>query len=167
MDITLYTDPSGPITLRDTTGHTMLYAPGAWRHGEWHATNLTTLPTAVRDVADELWTPALVAAYRAASEPPVPTTEDLVEAFRAAIQSHVDTVATSRRYDSAVSLASYVASNNPAWAAEAQAFVAWRDAVWVYAYAEIDKVLNGQRDQPGIAEFIGELPAMVWPGEGA
>ncbi len=90
----------------------------------------------------------------------------LVEAFRAAIQSHVDTVATSRRYDSAVSLASYVASNNPVWAAEAQAFVAWRDAVWVYAYAEMDKVLNGQRDQPEIGEFIAELPAMVWPEEG-
>lgn len=87
----------------------------------------------------------------------------LIEAFRTAIQSHVDTVATSRRYDSAVSLASYVASNNLAWAAEAQAFVSWRDAVWVHAYAEMDKVLNGQRDQPGIAEFIGELPAMVWP----
>ena len=87
----------------------------------------------------------------------------LVEAFRAAIQSHVDTVATSRRYDSAVSLASYVASGNPAWAAEAQAFVTWRDAVWAYAYTELDKVLDGLRRQPGIGEFIAELPVIEWP----
>ncbi len=90
MDITLYTDPSGPITLRDTTGHTMLYAPGAWRHGEWHATNLTTLPTAVRDVADELWTPALVAAYRAASEPPVPSRDDQLAAINAERQRRIE-----------------------------------------------------------------------------
>lgn len=161
MDI--YTNPTGPITLRDAGGHTTLYAPGEWRQGVWEASAVASLPEAVRVAAEEHWTAARVAAYRAASKPPVPTTEDMVEAFRTAIQSHVDTVATSRRYDSAVSLASYVASNNPAWAAEAQAFVSWRDAVWVYAYAEMDKVLNGQRDQPGIAEFIGELPAMVWP----
>ncbi|MCG8271571.1 hypothetical protein MIC97_08655 [Aquamicrobium sp. NLF2-7] len=91
---------------------------------------------------------------------------ELVEQFRVEIKCHVDAVAISRRYDSAVSLASYVASNNPAWAAEAQAFVAWRDAVWAYAYTEMDKVLDGQRGQPGIAEFIGELPAIEWPEEG-
>jgi len=164
MDI--FKDPSGPITLRDATLHTTLYAPGEWRQGVWEATALASLPEAVRVAAEEHWTAARVAAYRAASKPPVPTTEDMVEAFRAAIQSHVDTVATSRRYDSAVSLASYVASNNPVWAAEAQAFVVWRDAVWVYAYAELDKVLNGQRLQPGVGEFISELPAIEWPEEG-
>lgn len=31
---------------------------------------------------------------------------------------------------------------------------------------EMDKVLDGQRGQPGIAEFIGELPAIEWPEEG-
>ena len=88
---------------------------------------------------------------------------ELVEQFRAEIQCHVDAMAISRRYDSAVSLASYIASGNPAWAAEAQAFVTWRDAVWAYAYAELDKVLDGQRDQPEVGEFISELPAMMWP----
>lgn len=88
---------------------------------------------------------------------------ELVEQFRVEIQCHVDAVAISRRYDSAVSLASYVASGNPVWAAEAQAFVAWRDAVWAYAYTELDKVLDGLRRQPGIGEFIAELPVIEWP----
>lgn len=90
----------------------------------------------------------------------------LMEQFRSAIQSHVDATAASRRYDNGVSLASYVASSNPEWAAEAQAFVAWRDAVWAYAYGELDKVLAGEREQPGVEDFIAELPVIGWADEG-
>lgn len=86
-----------------------------------------------------------------------------VEAFRLAIQAHVDAQAQGRRYDNGNSLASYVASTNPEWAAEAQAFVAWRDAVWFYAYTELDAVMAGEREQPTIEDFIGELPEIVWP----
>lgn len=89
-----------------------------------------------------------------------------VEAFRSAIQSHVDETARSRNYDHGNALASYVASTNAIWQAEAQAFVGWRDAVWLHAYAELDKALAGERDVPEIEAFIGELPAMAWPEEG-
>lgn len=88
----------------------------------------------------------------------------LVETFRAAIQSHVDETARSRNYDGGNSLASYVASTNSGWAAEAQAFVAWRDAVWLYAYAELDKVQTGAREVPAVEAFIGELPQIEWAG---
>lgn len=43
------------------------------------------------------------------------------------------------------------------------AFVAWRDAVWTYAYAELDKVLAAEREQPSVEAFIGELPVIAWP----
>lgn len=95
-------------------------------------------------------------------EPESPTLED----YRAAIRAHVDATAQARDYDNAVSCASYVNSTNPQWAAEAQAFVAWRDAVWAYVFAELAKVENGQRPQPAIEEFVGELTAAVpmeWP----
>lgn len=88
---------------------------------------------------------------------PMPTIKD----YQAAIVAMLDAKARERRYDSAVTISTYVGSTNPAWAAEAAAFVAWRDAVWVYAYAELDKVMNGQRPQPALAELIAELPAMV------
>lgn len=87
----------------------------------------------------------------------------LIEAFRAAIQSHIDAAARGRSYDSGNSLAGYVTSTNEAWATEAQAFVAWRDAVWTYAYSELDKVTNGQRPVPTVEDFIAEMPAVVWP----
>ena len=94
------------------------------------------------------------------AEPPPPTEND----YRFAIQRHVDAQAQSRRYDSGNSLASYVASTNEIWAAEAQVFVAWRDAVWLYAYAELEKVMAGEREQPSVEEFIGELPPIEWGG---
>lgn len=90
---------------------------------------------------------------------PPPSIED----YKVAIVAHLDATAQERRYDSAVSIATYVGSTNPQWAAEASAFVAWRDEVWAYTYTELDKVLAGEREQPTIEAFLTELPEMVWP----
>jgi len=92
-------------------------------------------------------------------EPGPPTLED----YRIAIQTHIDATARQRDYDGGVSCASYVNSTNPQWAAEAQAFVAWRDSVWSYAFQELAKVENGEREQPTIDEFLSELPQIEWP----
>ena len=86
----------------------------------------------------------------------------LLEAFRQAVQAHVDATAQARDYDDGNSIAGYVASTNPAWAAEAQTFVAWRDAVWTYAFAELEKVQTGQREIPTVEEFLAELPVIDW-----
>lgn len=90
---------------------------------------------------------------------PRPTTSD----FAAAIQSHIDATARARGYNGPATLASYVSSTVPAWAIEAQTFVAWRDAVWVYAYGELAKVQAGQRPQPVVDEIVAELPTIYWP----
>lgn len=90
--------------------------------------------------------------------------EPLTQAdYAAAIQAHIDAAAVSKQFNDGVTMASYAASTNLQWAAEAQAFVAWRDAVWAYAYAELEKVLTGQRPQPTIEAFLTELPAIAWP----
>lgn len=101
-------------------------------------------------------------------EPPVadpaPEPEPPTEAaYAAVIQAHVDATARGRSYNDGVHLASYVASAVPAWAAEAAVFVAWRDAVWVYAYQQLAAVAAEQRAQPTPAELVAELPAIVWP----
>ena len=90
---------------------------------------------------------------------PAPTQAD----YSQAIQAHIDGVARSRNYADGVALTSYTVSTIPAWAAEAQVFAAWRDAVWAYAYGELAKVIDGERAQPTIDVLIAELPAMVWP----
>lgn len=91
--------------------------------------------------------------------PPVLTADD----YRREIQSLIDTKAQEKDYDSGATLASYVSSTIPQWAAEASAFVAWRDAVWLHALTELDKVQSGARSQPTIENFLTELPTMEWP----
>ncbi len=103
--------------------------------------------------------PSLAEIEAVVVQPPGPAVED----YKRAIEARVEAVAAEKDYSSAVSLASYVASTVPAWAAEAQAFVAWRDAVWAYALAELAKVLGGQRPAPSIEELIAEMPEIAWP----
>lgn len=90
---------------------------------------------------------------------PVVTVSDYV----AAIEAHVEQVARSRAYSGAVALASYVDSTVPAWSAEARAFVAWRDSVWLHAYEQFAAVQGGARTQPTIAGMVSELPTISWP----
>lgn len=83
--------------------------------------------------------------------------------FAKAIQTHIDATAKAKNYGDGTACASYSNSTNPAWAAEAQAFIAWRDAVWVYVYTQLAAVQSNQRTAPTVQGFISELPAMVWP----
>ena len=85
----------------------------------------------------------------------------VVNSYRTAIQTLIDTKANERQYDSGVTLASYVNSTIEEWAIEAQAFVAWRDAVWIYALAELEKVQKGDRVRPTVAELLAELPGFA------
>jgi hypothetical protein len=90
-------------------------------------------------------------------------TPPTIDDYRFAIQTVVDQVAQSRLYDSGNSLASYANSTNPRWAAEAQAFIAWRDSVWAFAYDELARVEAGQRPQPSIEQIVSELAPIRWP----
>jgi hypothetical protein len=83
--------------------------------------------------------------------------------FEDAIEAHIDATAAERGYANSTRLASYVASTTQAWKAEAEAFVEWRDDVWVYVFAELDKVMSGKRDEPTVEAFIAELPKIKWP----
>jgi len=87
----------------------------------------------------------------------------VLERFQTAIQAHIDEAAREKQYENGFACATYINSNVPQWAAEASAFVAWRDAVWAYAYAELDKVMNSERAAPTVEAFLDELPAIVWP----
>lgn len=83
--------------------------------------------------------------------------------YRRAVQAHVDRVAQARLYDSGWSCASYAASTNPVWAAEAATFISWRDAVWAQALATLAAVEAAEIAPPTIAALIGALPEIIWP----
>src|SRR5690606_2676573 len=80
---------------------------------------------------------------------PKPTLED----YGAAIEEHLDATAKSRGYKDADRIASYIASSNSTWAAEAAVFVQWRDAVWDTCYATLAQVQVGT-PAPSVAVLI-------------
>lgn len=86
-----------------------------------------------------------------------------VDDYANAVSWKIETVAQERGYSSAVACASYVNSTIPAWAAEAAEFLAWRDRVWVFVYAQMALAQSGQRQQPSVAALVAELPVMTWP----
>jgi hypothetical protein len=83
--------------------------------------------------------------------------------YAEAIQSHIDATAQARGYGNGAMLASYVASTVPAWAAEAKAFLAWRDAVWMTAYGILGAVKSGEAAAPQLSSLSGLLPRIEWP----
>ena len=84
-------------------------------------------------------------------------------ACAAAVQNLIDTTAQSRRYDNALSCATYATSTNTGYKAEALAFVAWRDAVWASVYATQAAVEAGTQTPPTVEQLLAGLPPMVWP----
>jgi len=82
--------------------------------------------------------------------------------YEAAIAAHVEAVARSRSYSSAASCAGYINSTVPAWAAEAAAFVAWRDAVYLAAFGTMAQVQQGA-PAPRIRDLVAGLPKLEWP----
>lgn len=81
----------------------------------------------------------------------------------AAVQAHIDATAKSKNYTDGNSCASYTTSTKATWRAEAEAFVAWRDAVWTSVYATMAAVEAGTEPAPTAAELIAGLPAISWP----
>lgn len=86
-----------------------------------------------------------------------------VNKFQLAIAQLVDSVAQSKQYKDAASIATYVSSTNVQWAAEAQAFIAWRDTVYIYALQELPKFQSNERPVVSVPEFLNELPIINWP----
>ncbi len=80
----------------------------------------------------------------------------------AAIDGHVEQTAKSRGYNGAAHLASYAASTVATWQAEAVAFTAWRDQVWLAAYAMLDSALTAG-EAPMVADVLAGLPVIAWP----
>lgn len=87
-------------------------------------------------------------------------TEITLRLFEEAIEEHLETVAKSKDYKDSTRLATYATSKQ--YGTEATKYIDWRDAVWVYAYAEMDKVKSGEREEPTIEDFIKELPKIDW-----
>lgn len=120
--------------------------------------NVTVINIETGEKTERPLTPEEIAELEAIPAP-APTVTD----YENAIQNLVDSTARERQFRDGVTLASYTASTKPKWAAEAQAFVAWRDNVWFYAYGQLAKVQAGERPQPTVEQFLAEIAPIAWP----
>lgn len=88
-----------------------------------------------------------------------PSPAQLIASYTAAVQAHLDSVAVSWNYLSILSAASYAASTVPQFQAEANALIAWRDAIWVDCYNKQAAIQVGAVPMPASpAAFVAELP---------
>jgi hypothetical protein len=83
--------------------------------------------------------------------------------YENAVSDWLDATVKPRKYKSIESVCTYVSSTNPQYKVEAEACIAWRDAVWDYCYAALKAVELGHRSAPTIAALLAELPQIVWP----
>ena len=74
----------------------------------------------------------------------------------AAIDAHVEAQARSMGYNDASACAGYVSSKVQTWAAEARAFIAWRDDVWTAAFA-----LQAQHAEAGTVPTLDDVLAAL------
>lgn len=88
------------------------------------------------------------------------TPAQIEEQYHGAVQAMLDAYAQSMRYDSMISMSTYVNSTNAQFKAESTAALAWRDAVWASCYATLAAVQAGTKAMPASPEaFIATLPA--------
>lgn len=130
---------------------------------------LTKYPDVVVREPDEIYIPrdhrlwveyeAWLAEGNTPTPLPLPTFEEVLAAVTPGVQAWMDGVVQQKGYDSVVSCATYATSGVAGFKADADAVVAWRDAVWTAAYAWRDG-LGGQLPQelPSIEDVIAQLP---------
>ena len=105
------------------------------------------------------FTLATLAQAQAIQNPPQ-TLAQLVVQYTGAVQAHLDSFAQTWRYESILSAASYATSTVPAFQAEAQALIAWRDQVWNSCYTTLASVEAGTAPMPASTEaLVATLPA--------
>ena len=74
----------------------------------------------------------------------------------------IDITAQSRGYKDGMYCSSYVQSTNLYWAAEAKAFISWRDLMYAYAFQIFSYVQNEKPIQTQ-EEFEAGFPKIMWP----
>lgn len=88
--------------------------------------------------------------------------QNKIREYSRALQNYIDNIAREKNYENGFTCATYVNSTNEAWKQEAQTFVAWRDACWLYAYNVYNQVENGIIPAPTLESFLSDIPAFNW-----
>ena len=90
---------------------------------------------------------------------PVVFINTLTISIIAGINSMIENLAMSWKYDSSLSLATYVTSPRQDWSNQAKTFVAWRDSVWTQVFSDNTAIATGTKSVPtDVASYLATLP---------
>jgi hypothetical protein len=92
----------------------------------------------------------------------IQTGEQKIAAMTTVAQAALDAQAQSMGYDSIFTAATYTASTNPIFLAEAVALVAWRDTVWEACH-DLLSDWQGGGAEPTEADVLSALPVYEAP----
>jgi hypothetical protein len=109
-----------------------------------------------------MWTPDLTKIITA-EQKAAALRASLLAGYKAAFDANLDAVAQQRQYDNRLTIVAYLSSTNAAWAAEAETFIAWRDACLGKMFELLAAVEAGEIQPPTINQFIGAMPVIEWP----
>lgn len=105
-------------------------------------------------LAPDGWTPG--------QETPAPTLDDLIAQTKASISAWLDSVVQAKGYDNIVSCASYAASSDDTFRAEAQAAIAWRDAVYRAGYQILADIPEGVTTPDDVMALLPQPGEYGW-----
>ncbi|WP_369916547.1 hypothetical protein AB8810_11180 [Xanthomonas sp. NCPPB 3005] len=88
---------------------------------------------------------------------------DPVAETKARIGAWLDSVVQARGYDNIVSCASYAASTNTQFQAEAVAAIAWRDAVYAMGYEILANTPAGVETPEDVMALLPQPETFGWP----
>jgi hypothetical protein len=87
--------------------------------------------------------------------------EQIIKRLESALDAHLDAVAQSYRYESIRTMVTYALSTNPQFAAEGNAGLQLRDAVYTRGIEVIEEVEAGERNVPTEEELIALMPSIT------
>lgn len=91
------------------------------------------------------------------------TTAQIIAQLEFSVQQYIDSIAQKKGYDSGISCATYVTSTVATFAADAAAFIKWRDSVWgTCQQLEATDLAATPPIIPTAAAVIAALPAAPW-----
>ena len=93
---------------------------------------------------------------------PEPTEQEIQDALTRSLNTHLDSVAAQRRYDSRFTCALRAGFPGP-FQAEGLAFAAFMDECNMVGYTMMKRARAGEIPIPTAAELIAAMPPMVWP----
>lgn len=122
-------------------------------HGSSIPSDAVEVSEAIFNQSIQMQRPALVNGELIELPLPVPTQEQLVAQAKYSIYQLLDTTAQQFDYRNFAEVAQFV--NSGVWKAEADALLAWQEAVWVKAYELLTD------DLVSVDEFMAQLPKSV------